>query len=349
MHIAQITGTGAYVPGPPIDNKTLSKHFGRRLIWLCKTLGSKYRHSAIDPESGELRDGLSNSEMAHRAATAALENAGRDAREIDLIVAASATPDFVFPAGALFVQERLGLQGIKVIELRAGCGGMVQAFAIAKGFLESGVSRRALLIGTEFASPYSVALRSSESQRRVTNDDLATLAMMGDGAGAVVLEVGDRREGGVRNLDFASVGVGRSPGLTLRQGGALEACGGTGEDLGFTHDFRLILKYSGDIIGYWLEWAKRNEVDVEKVQYVIPPQATSFAVNNALKEFDVSGERFFNLFPEYGNTASAGLYIALDRLNRTGRLKKGDRVQMLPTEATKWLYGVIDVEWSLGA
>jgi len=348
MQLARITGTGAFLPGPPIDNRTLAKLYGRRLIWLCKKLGSNYRHAAVDLETRKLRDGLSNSEMAYRAALSALENAGLLAAEIDLIVAASATPDLVFPAGALMVQDRLGLQDIKVIELRAGCGGMVQAFAIAKSFLENGMATKALLIGTEFVSPYSVTLQGVDQKRRLSNDNLATLAMMGDGAGAVTLELGDSERGGIRAVDFVGAGVGRPPGLTMKRGGALAALGEPeGVEEGFRHDLSLILEHSADVLLFWQDWAERKGVDLDRVDYIIPPQATTFAIRDAMKKANVSMDRAVNLFEKHANTASAGLYIALDHMHRSGMLKPGDRIHMLPAEASKWVHGVIDVEWSL--
>src|SRR5262249_33934129 len=147
MKIAKITGTGSFLPGPPIDNKFLVEKLDRRLVWLTKFIGAEVRYSATDPVTRKLRDGMSNAEMAYRAAAAAIENAQIDPKSIELIIMMTATPDYAFPPSALFVQEKLGLQGIKVMELRASCGGTSQVFAIAKSFIETGVVRNALLIG----------------------------------------------------------------------------------------------------------------------------------------------------------------------------------------------------------
>jgi 3-oxoacyl-[acyl-carrier-protein] synthase-3 len=206
------------------------------------------------------------------------------------------------------------------------------------------MAHRALVLGSELLSPY----HHLGDEADLSNDTLATLAMMGDGAGAVVLEAGHPEAGGIRHIDFAAIGVNREPGVILRKGGALAACEADDAGGAFSHNFRLILKHSSDILEYWLRWAERNRVDLDTIRWVIPPQATTYALKDAARRAHVSIEKFVNLFPSHANTASAGIYIALDHLNRSGRLRRGDRIHLLPTEASKWLYGVIDLEWSLG-
>ena len=128
MTSVEIIGTGSYLPGEPITNERLSSVFGRQMIWLAEMLGARTRHFGIDLDRLALTKGQSNAHMATMAARQAIADADIDPQSIDLIVMATATPDYPFPATALFVQEQLGLQGCCVLELRAGCAGMAQAF-----------------------------------------------------------------------------------------------------------------------------------------------------------------------------------------------------------------------------
>jgi 3-oxoacyl-[acyl-carrier-protein] synthase III len=261
MQTVKVTGTGSFLPGPPIENQELVERFGRKLVWLCKMFGAKRRHAIYDFTRGERREGLSNHEMGHRAARAALEDAGREPGEIDLIVMATGTPDYVFPGPAYLIQDRLGLGDTQVIELRAGCGGMAQAFVIATSLITGGTATRALLVGSEFLSAYHSLI---VQEGKVGNQALASIAMFGDGAGAVVLEPAGDGEGGLLHADFTVKGAGRRPGITLERGGALDVADGAGART-FTHDYRSILKHGGDVLSNWGRWVEGRGIDPSRV------------------------------------------------------------------------------------
>jgi len=181
---AKILGTGAYLPGEPISNERLAERFGREMVWLCEMLGACTRYFAVDLETGKLRPGESNAHMAYQASLQALENAGLLPQAVDLLILSTSTPDYPFPATALFLQELLGIEECQVMELRAGCGGMAQAFAIAEQFIASGRSRVALLVGSELISPFGRLLKNDPDSKK---GELVAMAMFGDGAGAAVL------------------------------------------------------------------------------------------------------------------------------------------------------------------
>ena len=126
--------------------------------------------------------GETNARMATEAARRAIADADVDPMAIDLIVMATSTPDYPFPATALFVQEQLGLPGCCVMELRAGCGGMAQAFMVATSMIAAGNAKTALLIGSELISPFISVFNQNDYD--VDKDFLASIAMFGDGAGA---------------------------------------------------------------------------------------------------------------------------------------------------------------------
>src|SRR5215472_1240477 len=245
MISVEIAGTGSYVPAEPISNEQLAAVFGREIIWLAEILGADKRHFAIDLDRLELRQGETNASMATKAARRAILDADIDPKSIDLIVMATSTPDYPFPATVLFVQEQLGLPDCCVMELRAGCGGMAQAFVIATHLIATGASQKALLIGSELISPF-VSL-FSDNKQEIDKDFLVSLAMFGDGAGAVVLSAGSG-DGGVLDCMSRSMSTGKPAAMLLQTGGALSPTGafpngGHVHGKIFQHDFKAVLEH----------------------------------------------------------------------------------------------------------
>lgn len=341
---AKVAGTGTYLPGEPVHNRRLAPILGRKFSRLAEMLGAETRHLAVDPDTGKLREGESNAHMAHQAGLAALANAGLPPEAVDLILLSTSTPDYPFPATALFVQDRLGLEECQVIELRGGCGGMAQAFAIADQFIRSGRCRVALLIGSELISPfYRLLSRGPEPDKGV----FVASAMFGDGAGAAVLVPSDGDQG-IAGCMGRSVGGGRPPGMMLKVGGALAPAGleESDTDGAFVHDFQIILQRGPELIARGLEWAWDSGLltDPERTYYV-PPQVSGHLIGTTTDKMDLRGGKGFCNFERVGNTASASIYIALDDMNRQGLLHAGDTLVLLPAEATKWTYGAIVLRW----
>jgi len=341
---SRVAGTGAYLPGEPVDNARLAEFFGRDVVRVSEMLGGVTRHLALDLASRKLVPGESNANMAFQAARQALESAELQPSDIDLLILSTATPDYPFPATALFVQDLLGLAECQVVELRAGCGGMAQAFAIADGFIASGRSRAALLIGSELISPFHELLTAGPSQEK---GHLVATAMFGDGAGAVVL-VPSPDESGILGCMFRSVGGGRSPGMVLKAGGALAPAGmePSGEGPAFVHDFRAILELGPELVERGLAWVQSSGlVPPSEIAYYVPPQASGHLIDSVTARAELHGATGFSNFARVGNTASASIYIALDEMHREKRLRAGDVIALLPAEATKWTYGAILLRW----
>ncbi len=341
---AKIAGTGAYLPGEPVTNKRLADLFGREIMRVAEMLGADTRHSALDLETGRLLEGESNAHMAFQASLRALENAALSPDAVDLLILSTSTPDYPFPATALFVQDLLGLSECQVIELRAGCGGMAQAFAIAEQFINSGRSTTALLIGSDLISPFR---RLPAGGSGPDKGHLVATAMFGDGAGAVVL-VPSQDGRGILGCMSRSVGGGRAPGMVLKVGGALSPAGldGCGEGPAFVHDFRTILERGPELIERALAWVSTSELVREhEITYYVPPQVSAHLINSVGRTKTLQAAKGFSNFERVGNTASASIYIALDAMNREGRLRPGDIIVLLPAEATKWTYGAIILRW----
>ena len=341
----KIAGTGAYLPGTPIDNAQLGEFFGRDVVRLSEWLGAETRYLAIDLETGKLREGESNAHMAHRASLCAIENAGLTPRAIDLLILSTSTPDYPFPGTALFLQDLLGLDECQVLELRAGCGGMAQAFGIAELYIRGGRSRAALVVGSEMISPFRRLLSSGEDS---TKGDVVATAIFGDGAGAAVLVASDDPGRGILGSVSRSLGGGRAPGMILKAGGAISPAGtnGYGEGAAFSHDVRAILEGGPELMGRALDWVwSSGLVTRDDVRYYVPPQVSGHMIGTVGTRQNLPEEKVFSNFSRVGNTASASIYIALDTLNRERRIRPGDPLVLLPAEATKWTYGAIVLNW----
>ena len=342
---ARIAGTGAYLPGDAVDNGRLAELFGRDVVRVSEMLGGDTRHLALDVATRALIPGESNAHMAHQAGLRALENAGRAPSDVDLLVVATATPDYPFPATALFVQDLLGLGECQVVELRAGCGGMAQAFTIAEQFITTHRAHTALLVGSELISPFHQLLTHGPNQEK---GHLVACAMFGDGAGAAVLVPSDVDGPGILGCMFRSVGSGRAPGMVLKAGGALSPAGvgNVGDGPAFVHDFRAILERGPELVERGLEWVRSSElVRADEITYYVPPQVSGHLIDTVTQKTELHGAKGFSNFRRVGNTASASIYIALDEMNREGWLRTGDVVALLPAEATKWSYGAIVLRW----
>lgn len=347
---SEIVGTGSYLPGKPITNEQLAMVFGRQVIWLSEMIGAKSRHFAVDLDHMKLRSGESNADMATKAAQRAILDAKIDPMSIDLLVMATSTPDYPFPATALFVQEKLGIPDCSVMELRAGCGGMAQAFLIATSLIATGVSQKALLIGSELISPYiSLFINGDE----IAKDYLVSLSMFGDGAGAVILSATTEHKG-ILDCFSRSMSTGHSPGMILHAGGALSPVGNNTvskhetQDV-FLHDFKTILEKGPDLIKAATRWLVDNkEYDLAKINYFIPPQVNARLIEMVTEQMAVQADKIFSNFARVGNSVSASIYIALDQMNKDGILNRGDLLVLLPAEGTKWLYGAIVLQWTKG-
>jgi len=351
MKSVEIIGTGSYLPGEPISNERLSSVFGREIVWLSEMLGAQTRHLALDLDQLQLAKGQSNARMATVAAQEAIADADIDPKSIDLIVMATSTPDYPFPATALFVQEQLGLHDCCVLELRAGCAGMSQAFLIASNFIRSGTFRRALLIGSDLISPFISAFKRDSEVH--SNDYFVSLAMFGDGAGAVILSSGNS-DGGIIDCMSRSMGGELDPGMILRVGGALAPTGMPRSDNGhspkvYDHNFKKVIQHAPRLMKAVRKWlTQERDYDLSEVDLFVPPQANGRLIGLVAMQLGVPSKRVFSNFQRVGNTVSASIYIALDELNKQAKLKPGNLLVLVPAEATKWLYGAIVVRWTKG-
>ncbi len=343
MRTAVVAGTGSFLPGDPVPNEVVETLFGSDDNYLSTLLGTKYRYWATDPATLELR--FHNSDLATNAGRAALEAAGLSAADVDLLIVNSCTPDYLMPAMAPIVQEKLGIRECAVIELRSGCAGSVGAIAVAQQFIGGGMFDHALVIASELASSHAVVpLREG---REMTIEQRLNGIMFGDGAGAIAISAAAENGRGIERTCLNSVGCGMAAGMSMTAGGSSHPFTRASIDDGsavLRHDHRAIVKWG-------LPMCVRAVEDLCAAAGVLPTDIDCFIfpqANASMMQQDRKAADVRNLIPEdkivvnvdrVGNAVSAGLLIAFDDAIRGGRVKTGERVALIGTEASKWLYG----------
>lgn len=298
---ARITGTGGYLPGEPIDNDTLIAAHGLDSsdAWIVERTGIRMRHLAPA--------GVAASDLALVACQRALEAAGRQPNDIDLIIVATSTPDYVFPSTATILQDKLGItNGAAAFDLQAVCGGFIYALAVADKFIRSGSHRRVLVVGSETFS------------RILDWRDRGTCVLFGDGAGAVVLEASERP--GI--LATALHADGRY-GKILQVAGHL--CGGAPIGDPFLRMdgqavFKFAVKVLAEVAEEVLVAAGKTAADVD---WLVPHQANIRIMQATAKKLHLPPERVVVTVDRHGNTSAASIPLALDEAVRSGKIGAG--------------------------
>lgn len=300
---ANILGTGSYVPDLTVTNDDLSTIVDTNDEWIRSRTGIRERRIAVD---------MGTSEIAARAAEAALKQAKIQPEELDIIILATSSPDNCFPNGACEVQAAIGAVSAVAFDISAACSGFVFAMNTMQAFLQSGMYKTGLVIGADVMS-------------RLTDwSDRGTCVLFGDGAGAVVVRAGEQ---GIIHTVLGSDG---SKGHVLecmaRNGGNYL----TGEKpkLGYMsmdgqEVFRFAVKKVPETI---LRLLEESGTRIEDIKYFVMHQANYRICESIAKRLKVSMERFPMNMERYGNTSGASIPILLDELNRDGSLQSGDKI-----------------------
>jgi len=303
-----IRGCGGYLPEKVVTNAELAARVDTSDEWIVERTGIRERHIAAD---GEL-----TSDLGIAAAKRALEAAGIDGQDIDLIILATSTADNTFPATAVTIQAALGATHGAAFDLQAVCSGFVYALSTADNFLKSGQHKRALVIGAETFS------------RILDWEDRTTCVLFGDGAGAVVLEAqrvtpgkGDdrgiigsllRSDGRYKNMLYVDGGPSSS-----KQVGHLRMQG--------REVFRFAVGAIAEVIDDTL---KAYDLTPDDIDWFVPHQANKRILDGTAKKLGISPDKIVMTLEKHGNTSAASIPLALDTAIKDGRLKKGDMVLM---------------------
>lgn len=307
-----IVGTGSYVPERVLTNEELSKSVDTTDEWITSRTGIKTRRIAAKDEH--------TSDMAARAALAAMEQANVKPEEIDLILLATASPDMIFPATACFVQTKLGAKNAACLDVSAACAGFLFAVEIGQQFIISHTYDTVLVIGAEKLSS-------------ITNwTDRNTCVLFGDGAGALILQHRDASAHGIIATHIGSDGN-YSDILWMPGGGCRTPI--TAEN---AHQHLQTIHMSGkdvykqavvSMIDASKKALDKAGLTIEDITCVIPHQANVRIIEAIADRLKISLDRFFVNLDRYGNTSAAAVAIALDEANRSGRLKRGDYILMV--------------------
>jgi 3-oxoacyl-[acyl-carrier-protein] synthase-3 len=304
-----ITGFGAYAPERVITNDEISTMVDTSNEWIMERTGIRERRVAA-PEQAL-------SDLCLPAARQALEQAGVAAKDLDLIVVATITPDMFFPSTGVLIADALGAADAAAYDLSAGCTGFMYALAQAYGMIAGGLSERALVIGGDVLS------------RIVDWHDRSTCVLFGDGAGAVVLQHVD--EGGFLGFELGAEGAGGVH-LYLPAGGSREAT--TAESVAAGDHFvrmngREVFKFATRVlVSSAHEILDECDRTIDDVDVYIPHQANVRIIEHATKKLGIAQNRVVVNVDRYGNTSSGSIPLAIADASADGRLRPGELVLM---------------------
>lgn len=326
MKKIRIIGTGSYTPEKVLTNFDLEKFVDTTDEWISSRTGIRERHVAAEGEYP--------SDLAAKAAERALEMAGLTADQIDVIVVATITGDFPWPATACIVQEKIKAVNAFAFDVSAACTGFVFALSTASAFITAGTAKRALVIGTEVFT------------RAVDWSDRNTCVLFGDGAGAVIIEAQEGEQGILSShlhSDGSYAELLYQPGFGSVHPASEE---GLKEHLPFlkmqgSEVFKVAVRSMSDVA---LEALAANQLEVADVNLFIPHQANQRILDACSKRIGFNADQVFCNVERYGNTSSASIPLALDEANRAGKIKPGDIV-LLDAFGGGFTWGAILLRW----
>jgi 3-oxoacyl-[acyl-carrier-protein] synthase III len=302
MTAVRISGTGGALPGEPVGNEALIAAHGLESsdAWIIERTGIRSRHLADAATS--------SSDLAALACRRALDAAACGPDDIDLVIVATSTPDFVFPSTAALLQAKLGIHnGAAAFDVQAVCSGFIYALTIAEKFIRSGSNRRALVVGAEVFS------------RILDWSDRGTCVLFGDGAGAVVLEAA--AEPGV--LASAIHADGGHHGMLSVPG---QLCGGQVIGDPFVRmDGQAVFKFAVKVLAeVGEEVLAAAGLAAAQIDWLIPHQANIRILQSTTKKLGLPMDKCIVTVDRHGNTSAASIPLALDAAVREGQVRRGD-------------------------
>ena len=305
---SRITGTGSYLPPRRLTNADLVTQLAAQGVdtsdeWIVERTGIRARHFADD--------GVFSSDLGLEAAKNALQAAGRSAKDVDLIIVATSTPDYIFPSTACLIQKALGISGGPAFDVQAVCSGFVYGLATADAMIRTGMATRALVIGAEIFS------------RILDWNDRGTCVLFGDGAGAVLLQADEQP--GILAAKLHADGRHES---ILRTAG--NVCGGgiTGHPF-LTMDGQAVFKLAVSVLdSVAREAVAAAGLTLADVDWLIPHQANVRILQATGRKLGIAPDKVVVTVDQHANTSAASIPLALDLAVRDGRIKPGQTVLM---------------------
>ncbi len=320
---AVVAGVGSYLPEKVMTNEDISKIVDTTSEWIVQRTGIERRHIAADDQN--------TSDLATIAARRALDDAGITAQDVDVIIVATSTPDFTFPATAVSVQHNLGNQTGYAFDVQAVCSGFVYAMTIADSFIRAGNAGTVLVIGAETFS------------RLLDWTDRTTCVLFGDGAGAAVLRAQPVTDGepeqGILSCHLRSDGSHREK---LFVDGGPSSTQTTGH---LRMQGREVFKHAvGMISGVVTDAFAASGTTANDLAWFIPHQANRRIIEASAEKLGIDIEKVVMTVEGHGNTSAASIPLALDIAVRDGRVKRGDLV-MLEAMGGGFTWGSVLIRW----
>jgi len=303
MIYSRIVGTGSYLPPRIVTNAEFAARLDTSDAWIRERTGIAQRHIAAETQT--------SSDLALEASRAALAAAGMQAADLDLIVVATSTPDFIFPSTACLLQAKLGVANSTAFDLQAVCSGFVYALATADNFIRAGTHKSALVVGAEVFS------------RILDWNDRGTCVLFGDGAGAVVLAAGSKPglHASVLRADGSHAGILSVPGNVC--GGRI--VGSPYLQMQGGQVFKFAVKVLDEVAR---ETVAAAGMRLEDIDWLIPHQANVRILEATAKKLGLPRDRLVVTVDHHGNTSAASVPLALDEFVRAGKIRPGHRVLM---------------------
>lgn len=307
----EIAGLGSYVPERVLTNHDLEEMVETSDEWITQRTGIKQRRLVTDDQA--------TSDLAIAAARKALGDAQMEASELDAVIVASCTPDYLFPATGCLVQAALGAENAMACDLEAACSGFLYAFAQAAAMIGAGTAGNVLFIGTESLSRFT------------DYTDRRSCILFGDGAGAAVVRRGT--EG--REVIYGELGAdGSDPDLLMIPAGGARTPASSETvrerqhyiSLRGREVFRLAVNKLTELM---LRIPDRTGISLDEIRTIIPHQSNVRIIRSACQRADVPEEKAYMNIDRFGNTSAASVPLALDEARKEGRVERGDLVLLL--------------------
>jgi 3-oxoacyl-[acyl-carrier-protein] synthase-3 len=306
LYGATIIGTGSSLPEKRLTNDELARMVDTNDEWIVQRTGIRERRIAGDGES--------TATLGAAASRRAIESAGIDPKDIDLIVCATITPEMVFPSTACFIGADLGLPGVPAFDMSAACSGFIYAAVTGANFVRAGQYRNVLVVGSETIS-------------RITNyKDRASCILFGDGAGAVVLQRTNDVKRGLIYSTLHADGTGGdvmkcTPGSRFPVCESMIAEGGHYMQIKGREVYKFAVTKFEELIR---EAMRACELTADQVKLIVPHQVNQRIIDSAMDKLGMGPEKAYVNIDRYGNTSAASIPIALDEAWRAGKVNQGD-------------------------
>lgn len=307
---SKIVGTGSYVPERIMTNHDLEKMIATSDNWIVERTGIRERRIASEKEA--------TSDLASVAAQRALECAGLNPMELDLIIVATSTPDMIFPSTACIVQEKIGAKRAAAFDISAACSGFIYALAVGDQYIRSGASSSVLVIGAEVMS------------RIIDWSDRGTCILFGDGAGAVILKK-EKADIGILSTHIHSDGTLWDlicvPGGGSRIPPSIDVLEKKLNCIKMkgSETFKVAVRTLADVA--W-EALKANNLLPSDVDFLIPHQANMRIIKAVVEKLDIQIDKVVMNLDRFGNTSAASIPMALDETVRGGKIREGNIILM---------------------